>query len=233
MADNGVCTNEQNCRIGDKDTGLCTECKLGFYLDDINKKCKLIEENNDFIYCSKIRLSSCIQCELNYFLGKDSKCSNTQYCIESEKGKCLECQENYFFSEDGKCTPTENCKIANDNIEAPCDQCIDGYYLNVRYYYKCLKIENETFVNCKMAHYFGNFCEFCVSNYYINRTDHVCYDNTNKKDTFYKCASTDINGNFCTQWEEGYFLGEDGKCSNVEKCKICDDESNCVECIEG
>ena len=194
LTDNGICTNEQNCQIGDKDTGLCLECKLGFYLDDISKKCKLNEGNNDFIFCKKIHLSSCIQCETNYFLGKDSKCSNTQYCIESENGKCLECQENYFFSEDGKCTSIENCK---------------------------------------MAHYFGNFCELCINNYYINRTDHVCYDNTNKQDPFYKCAVTDINGEFCTQCEEGYFLGSDFKCSDIEKCKLSDNESNCIECIEG
>ena len=233
LSDDNVCTNEQNCKVGDKDIGLCLECKSGFYLDDINKKCKLNEDNNDFIFCKKIHLSSCIQCESNYYLGKDSKCSNTQYCIESEKGKCLECQDNYFFSEDGKCTPTENCKIANDNIEAPCDQCIDGYYLNVRYYYKCLKIENETFVNCKMAHYFGNFCELCINNYYMNRTDHVCYDNTDKNNPFYRCATTDIHGKFCTQCEEGYFIGSDLKCTNVENCKLSDNESNCIECIEG
>ena len=32
-----------------------------------------------------------------------------------------------------------------------------------------------------MAHYFGNFCELCINNYYINRTDHVCYDITQIK----------------------------------------------------
>ena len=230
LAENVACTFDQNCQTADLDTGICTICKLGFYFDDINKICKSNKENDELIYCKKAR-TSCIECEEGYFLGEDSKCSNTQNCIESDKGKCLECKKNFFFAEDGKCTTTEHCKIANDNLEAPCDECQNGYYLNIRYY-TCLKIENDDFINCKKAQYFGNFCEVCINNYYNNRSDHLCYDNTDENSEFYKCATTEIKGEICYECEEGYFLGEDRKCAKIEKCKRSE-KSNCIECIEG
>ena len=45
LAGNGICTLEENCQTADKDTGVCTECKIGFYFDNINKVCKSNKES--------------------------------------------------------------------------------------------------------------------------------------------------------------------------------------------
>ena len=174
---------EENCQTSDKDTGVCSVCITGFYLDIITKKCKSNKENEELFKCKKAQ-ELCLECENGYFLGEDSKCVNTQNCIESDNGKCIECKKGYFSSEDGKCSTTEHCKISTDNIEEPCQECQDGYYLNVRYY-TCLPIEDEIFSHCKRAHYFGEFCLVCEYNYYNNRSDNLCYDIKNLSRYFF------------------------------------------------
>ena len=228
---NNYCANDPNCQTADKDTAICLTCKKGFYLDDIKKKCISNKENDEYIYCKKAS-GSCVECEEGYFLGKDSLCTDTQFCVESEKGKCLECQEKYFLVDEGKCTSVEHCKVATGNNEAPCEQCEEGYYLNIQFY-TCLKIENEIFNNCKKAQYFGNFCLECVNNYYNNRSDGLCYDNTDENDDFYKCATTDISGDICFECEKGYYIGEDRKCSKIENCRFSENANKCIECEQG
>ena len=232
LADNGMCTQEENCQTADKDTGACTACKIGFYFDNINKICKSNKENEELFHCKKAQ-EMCIECETGYYLGEDSKCTNTQNCVESDKGECLECKAGYLLAEDKKCTTTENCKISTDNIEAPCEECIDGYYLNIRYY-TCIPIKNETFNHCKKAHYFGNFCLYCESGYYNNRSDGMCYENTDENSQFYKCNSTEIKGERCYECEKGYYIDKgDWKCSQTEYCKYSKKYNDCLECEEG
>ena len=230
LSQNGYCTYEKNCKTADKDTGECTECSPGFYLDTINKKCKSNEEDEEFYYCTKADIS-CTQCDTGYFLGEDKKCTNTENCVESQNGKCLECKKNLYYTENGKCSSIEYCKIIEDNSASACDECIDGYYLDIAKSL-CLKAENETFFNCKRAQYFGNFCLYCKTNYYNNRSDGLCYDNTDENDDFYRCEITDIHASFCNNCEKGYYLGAaDFKCSKTEFCKYSQG-GKCTECID-
>ncbi len=39
---------EENCYNGDKDLGICIECKDNYYLDFNDGKCKPNQENNEF-----------------------------------------------------------------------------------------------------------------------------------------------------------------------------------------
>ena len=39
---------EENCYNGDKDLGICIECKDNYYLDFNDGKCKSNQENNEF-----------------------------------------------------------------------------------------------------------------------------------------------------------------------------------------
>ena len=54
-----VCTPEENCYIGDKDLGICIECKDNYYLDFNDGKCKPNQENNEFKYCSQVDEGKC------------------------------------------------------------------------------------------------------------------------------------------------------------------------------
>ena len=45
------CSNEKDCKLADKDTGLCDICNEGFYLDKKDRKCKSNKEDNDYKYC--------------------------------------------------------------------------------------------------------------------------------------------------------------------------------------
>ena len=231
LAGNGVCTLEQNCLTADKDTGECSACVDNYYFDTINKKCKSNQENNEFIFCKKAD-GVCIECQSNYFLGEDSKCTKSFNCSESENGKCIECIKDNYFAEDGNCIIREHCKRSVNNVEDPCEECQDDYFLDIQDQ-KCSKIENDTYAHCLKGHYVGLNCIFCKENYYVNRSEGKCYDNTNENDKFYKCKSSDTWGEYCELCEDGYFLSwENRACSNVEACKIVNN-GKCVECIDG
>ena len=230
LSGNGVCTFEQNCQIVDKDTGECSECLNNFYFDTINKKCKSNQENNEFIFCKKAEIN-CIECQSGYYLGEDSKCSKSLNCSESENGKCLECIKNNYFA-DGNCITIKHCKLSTNNVEELCLECQDDYFFDIKNQ-RCSKIENETYAHCLKGNYFGVNCIFCRDNYYVNRSEGMCYDNTDEMDDFYKCKSTDAFGRYSEECENGFFLSwENRKCSKIETCQIVEN-GKCIECIDG
>ena len=89
---------------------------------------------------------------------------------------------------------------------------------------------NKNFENCQITTLDGNTCQMCKNNYYLNRTDNLCYSNM-EKDNFYKCAYTNIDGNYCGWCEDGYYYGYiDHKCSRIEGCDISENENRCLKC---
>ena len=63
-----------------------------------------------------------------------------------------------------------------------CEECEDGYYFNV--YTKTCLIADKNFKNCKIAIFEKDKCSLCKDNYYLNKTDYLCYDNTDKDNNF-------------------------------------------------
>ena len=106
-------------------------------------------------------------------------------------------------------------------------ECEDDYFYN-KTSREC-EIQDGILENCKISSKNGD-CEKCKNNYYLNRTDNLCYNNK-EKGNFYKCASTDIDGEFCVQCIEGYHLGYiDYKCSTIEGCDLSENENKCLNC---
>ena len=221
-----ACVTTDNCYIGDKIIGVCTECSIGYYLDFKDGQCKSNEKNDNFLYCKEAD-GDCYQCIYAYELGKDKRCSQSKNCEEvNNEGNCILCQDNYYLGLDNICTNVQNCVYS---YRYSCIECKPGYYFN-KNTEKCIIAEGD-FTKCRIG--FGEeYCLNCKDDYYLNQTDHGCYDN-NIKNIFYKCASTDINAEYCEYCIDDYYLGEkDNKCTKIEGCLLSDDEGRCLECDE-
>lgn len=221
-----ACVITENCYVGDKVVGVCTQCDIGYYLDYKDGQCKSNEENDNFKFCKEAD-GDCYLCIYGYELGKDKRCSKSKNCEEAnDDGTCIQCKENFYLGLDNKCTNVENCIYSS---YYSCIECKEGYYYN-KNTEKC-KIAEGEFNKCRIG-YGEEYCLNCKDKYYINQTDHVCYDNS-IKDNFYKCASTDINGEYCQYCVDGYYLGDkDKKCTEIEGCILSDEENRCLECEE-
>ena len=218
-----TCTNTENCYTGIKGIGICDKCFSGYYIDFKDGKCKSNKENNDFKNCVKAD-GYCIECAMSYYLGEDYKCTSTVNCAESINDECIECKENYYLGLDKKCSKYEHCIFSNS---FECLECENNYYFDKRTQ-KC-KEWDEKFENCKYG-YESNGCDRCKDDFYLNKTDRLCYSNS-LNDSFYKCSITDSYGIFCSECIDGYYLGyKYHRCSFIEGCVLQENDKKCLEC---
>ena len=225
LANNNICTNTDNCETADKITSICTYCKSNYYLDTKDYKCKSNRENDEFKYCKIAKDNLCLKCEVNYYLGEDLRCSNSEYCAESDNGECLACVENYHIGNDNKCIDIEKCIYSKFDS---CLECVEGYYYN-KLNKKCEKMDDK-FLNCKYSCDDGQSCCECKEDFYLYENNSLCYDNTKEK-AFIKCAYVDNSKENCKRCEEGYYLGiDDNRCSKIKGCKTVENENKCLEC---
>ena len=225
LSKDNICTTEEKCEYGDGDTALCNYCITGYYLDNKDKKCK-IQNEEEFKHC-EIYEDGCIECSPEYYLGEDLKCSKVKNCMESQNEICIECQKGYYLGKDNKCSPVEHCIYSGGLFE--CEECEDGYYFSM-HNRTCVKSELN-FKNCKISFFVENQCSLCKDNFYLNKTDYLCYDNTNPEGKFYHCEYTDYNGEKCDKCKQGFFLTSgDEKCIKVSNCKYSKNENECNVC---
>ena len=221
-----TCTITKNCSLGDSDTGLCLYCQENYYIDYKDGKCKSNQENDEFKYCRTAN-GLCTDCIYGYFIGEDSKCSNTRNCSESYLGKCEICSDTYYLGLDNICSNIEHCILSDRYFE--CIECEEDYYYNIRDK-KCILGDNN-YTNCKITDWDGKFCEKCKNGFCLNQTDHTCFNN-NEHGDFYKCERTDSLGRFCVSCIDNYYLGtETLHCSKINGCeKANNNDSKCIEC---
>jgi len=224
LSSDNTCTNDKNCFYGDKDMGICTNCKFNYYLDFKDGKCKSNLEDNEFKFCQKVVNGICTECRTNYYLGKDDKCSSSKHCIESDLGKCLECEEGSWLGKDNRCTNITKC-IATDSYNDECIECEDGYYFN-KNDKKCKEWERY-FENCKNGN--DNSCLACKDGYYLKKKEYMCLSNEDEGQ-FYKCTESSFYGDLCIWCAKGYYLGLDYKCSNITGCVKSEHGNTCYEC---
>ena len=217
-----VCTKTKNCYSGIKSEGLCEKCVTGFYIDYKDGKCKSNQEDDDFKNCVKAD-GNCIECTLSTYLGDDYKCTDIIYCAESVDGICIECRENYYLGLDNKCSKFKHCIYST---VFDCLECEDNYYFE-KNKKKCQKWDDD-FYGCKYG-YEDKGCNRCKNDFYLNKTDLLCYNNS-LNDSFYKCAMTDDNGLECKSCIENYELGlKYHRCTNIKGC-VYQDKDKCIEC---
>jgi hypothetical protein len=226
LTGNSYCSNTDNCRQADKDTGICEKCQDNYYLDKKDFKCKSNQENNDFKFCQIVINDECKGCIQGYKLSEDLRCTPSRNCLEANIGECILCIEGYHLGLDNLCTNIEHC-IYSDTIDR-CIECEDGYYFNKKT--NNCEEEEELFKNCKLSD--GADCSECKRNYYLDLDNRTCIDNT-QKGPFYKCAFGYTEEGYCNECIEGYYIGSlDMKCSLIEDCRISENENTCIECDE-
>ena len=229
ISNKSVCVQSDNCIEGDKDLGMCTKCKDTFYLDGNDRICKTNLESNEFMHCTKTEEGKCIECEKNYYLGEDYKCSFTENCAESKLGVCFKCAENYYLGYDNYCTRYEHCIYSSHYY---CLECEDGFYFNRKNKTCYNYTEYREFENCKYSCEYAERCCKCKDNFYLRSKDNKCLSNQ-EEGPFYKCEESDEEGEYCINCIEPYFLGiDDDLCSLVEACAKIENEFRCKECIE-
>jgi len=217
------CVKTENCVLGNKAIGICTQCKSGYYLDYRDGQCKSNSDNEDFQNCIEAN-GGCYQCTFGYQVGRDNRCTTSKNCDVSKDGTCIECESNYYLGLDNKCTKVKNCIYSNSYA---CIECKEGYYYN-RNTEKCVIAEGD-FKKCKIG-YGTEYCLRCKNEYYLNQTDHACYDNDIQND-FYKCSMSNDNAEYCIDCSNGYYLSEkDHKCTLNEGCILFNEENKCIEC---
>ena len=225
LSEDNCCTTEEKCQYGEGSTALCNYCYSGYYLDNKDKKCKFQNEE-EFKHC-EVYEDGCIECEYDYFIGGDLKCTKTKNCDESFDEKCIQCKEGYYLGKDNLCSPVEHCIYSGGLFD--CEECEDGFYFNV--FNKTCLPSGENLKNCKIVIFDENKCSLCKDNYYLNKTDYLCYDNTNENSDFYKCDFTDYNGEKCDKCISGYSLTSgDKKCIKIRNCKYSKNENECSAC---
>ena len=224
------CTEEKHCLNGDLRYGICNSCYGDYYIDLEDRKCKSNKKDNDYKYCKIVENKKCKLCEYGSFPSEDEKCTTNKNCAEVENGICISCSEGYYLGLDNKCSPVEHCIYSENYIE--CSECEKGYYYNTKDK-KCSKFK-EGYENCKSTTSTdGDYCSSCKKGFYLNQTNHLCYENNDKKSSFYKCFLTDTTGKNCIGCEQNYYLGwKDKKCSKISGCEKSENEEKCIECDE-
>ena len=205
--------------------GHCTICKEGFYLNLKDGKCSNTEN------CLESTKGICDICTFSYYLDKSNQTnylckSNLEknalyHCQISENGEnCDVCALPYFLTEDKKCVKTKYCNRGITGTDQ-CDRCSNNYFLS--------EDENSCTVtqNCKNGYGDNGKCKLCLDGFYNDLNDGKCY--SNKEDDKYKYCQSALDN--CQTCINGYFLGEDKKCSNSKNCSESD-LGICKKCQE-
>ena len=205
----------KNCKIINTTNGLCNECQKGYFLNKGDFKC--IENDN----CLESLFGVCTTCIEGYYLDKIlEKCIKIENsffnCKQTiDQKTCAQCYDYFYFSEDGQCVNTLKCSESKKGI---CTKCINGYFLTKNN----ICVDDE---NCENADINRGICESCNLNYYLDYKDRKC--RSNNEDNEYKYCLIYDKG--CKKCKEGFYPGEDLKCSSTEKCAESEN-GICIEC---
>lgn len=219
---------KNNCEVCNSISNHCIKCLSDRYFPDENGGCEPICTLGKN-YCNQCSENSklCISCEEGYFPDKTGGCSYIANCELSYKGKCLKCEEDYILIGDNnnfqicKNKYSEDLKYCkNINIlTGLCDECEENFFLN-KGDFKCSEI-----ANCFESIY--SVCTSCNNGYYLNKKENKCL---HINENFIYCKET-IDGEKCEDCILGFYLAEDGKCSNSLMCQEAQ-SGICIKCID-
>jgi len=210
----------KNCIQINNETGLCEDCKEGYYLDIYDKRCSTIKN------CYQSVFSKCIKCKFGYYLDrKEDECKvqkeNFAHCKETINSiTCDICDDEYHFDENGKCISIKNCAKESSEYNI-CEKCFPGYYLSEN------KASCTIEQNCYSGDKVNGLCKTCKERFYIDYKDGKCKSNQEDNEFKYCKEANEV----CTKCLDNYYLGDDYKCSTTQNCSESYN-GTCVECIE-
>ena len=209
----------KNCENINKETGKCTKCKEGYYLNEFDKKCSTTKN------CMESKFGVCEKCRYNYYLDKSKdeckeKIELFKNCKESNDGKiCSICEDNFYLDENNFCTQVNFSEQSKSAYE--CEKCISGYYLT-GYGESCTPEKNCHYGNKALG-----ICTVCKENYYLDIYDGKCRSNI-EDDEFKNCQKAN---KVCTDCIVGYYIDKENICTNTANCEFSE-EGICLKCIE-
>ena len=205
----------KHCEEINIENGLCNKCKIGYYLNEGDKKCILTQN------CYESAFGICKRCISGYYLFRDDrKCYKEKGILDGCKESynnitCNICDEDYYFDEKGICCSINFCEEKGDYY--PCLKCINGYILSIS------KDSCTQEKNCLNGDKELGTCTLCTYQYYLDINDGKCKSNREDNDFKY-CETAD---EACLTCSFGYHIGKDNKCSNSRHCS----ESNLGTCL--
>jgi len=230
LGSDSKCSTTKFCE--ESENGICNLCIENYYLG-LDNNC--IDIKN----CIYSQNNQCIQCKKGlYYNKKTNKCQEQDSeifnnCKYSNEGGnlCAECEDNFYLRKnDSLCFSNEEkndlYKCAYSDNGEICEQCIQGYYLG-REDKRCSLIED-----CAISEDENN-CIKCGTLYCLDVKKQKCVDNDKIFDEnikyYFKCNKTNEEGNKCEECNEGFEVGEDGYCVNVDNCEE-EEEGICTKC---
>ena len=225
------CANSQYC--SESENGVCKACIQNYYLG-LDNICTNVEK------CIRSYFYTCIECEDGYYyfnlnktcLEAKGQFMNCKYSCTYDINKCCECKDNYYLYEnDSLCydnTKEEKfIKCANvDYLKEKCNRCIEGYYLGINDN-KCCKVEK-----CKIVEN-EDKCLECDEYFCLDVKNQRCVDNDYLNEGNDKihisCNRTNEEGTACEECINGYEIGVDGYCVDIDICEEKKD-GKCLKC---
>ena len=220
LGEDNQCSPSPHCV--ESEEGVCVSCEDNYYLGKDNI-CTTVD------HCARADYyKNCVECEEKYYFDlSDKTCKkavdNFENCLESKSlgDKCLKCRKDYYISlVDDLCYSNKEkgklykCDISLDGKQ--CYQCKEGYYSGLKDFkctkaYVCLHSDDD------------HVCQECRDDYCLNKKDGKCYKNYEPYDledkVYYKCLNTDEDGTSCEKCADGFEVGEDGLCVNLDDCE--------------
>lgn len=231
LSEDFKCTPSQYCL--EAENGECILCDDGYYLG-LDHLCTNIEH---CIYSNTI--GQCLECEDNYYFNKKTNlCTETdeslKNCKHTEGYECRECKKNYYLDlTNNTCIDNTQdglffkCAFGYTEKEY-CELCEQGYFLGSEDN-KCSLIDNckisedeNTCIECDEYFCLDFKKGICVANDFIEKEEDIIYVN---------CIKTNEDGTACEKCMEGYEVGEEGYCINLESC-IEEKNGECLKCTE-
>ena len=239
--------NLKNCKVAKMNKILiCSECKNNYYINETDNLC--YPNDKKFLHCKRVgvkpdRNETCIECEVDYYLGDDGKCSivdgcaqsydSGKICLECKQGMCLHSYSNYQSCSNNsqlyKLVPANEicfrCKEI-EYFEEKCQECEEGYSKTSKGY--CIddslcdkRIEGKC-IQCKQNVKPDNI-SYCLNDKFeCLESPKGCLECHNSYDEYE-----------CSKCFNGYYLDEFKFCKLCKfGCGICTKGDNCGKCTE-
>lgn len=221
IAINGKCETceSANCKTCNSiDVKLCDDCKDGFFLDPVTKKCVSTCPDGTYADPSTKRCEDCpIKCLTCTADKKCITCPGEQVVVE---GDCVDDCPAGFVKINGvceQCQTSVSCKKCSPNDVGKCVECAPEKIL---FEYNCIdscpsgyrELPNKTCVKCT-----DEQCKVCDENKCI-----VCKDGFYLKDG--QCVSDCGDG----------YIENNGECQECPtNCAVCNTLGECITCENG
>lgn len=156
----------ENCSYCREESGECSFCDRGFFLDKKTNRCEKVTQP----FCFSLNSNhTCEICDNHYYLTANHTCEpckkqfpHCSFCAGKDEAlSCLSCEIGFKIDKNGACTRCpENCNHCNSE---GCLSCFTGYYF-AQNSGQCEKCPIENCEICRSA----DVCDICMGGYYFD-----------------------------------------------------------------